>query len=100
MEKPETPDSDDTKYFRATYELKKESTAEFDAERDAYLKQLLNEKKMRASGPYINNPQAGLTILSVTSAEEAEKIMKEDPYVKKLNASYQIIQWDPKFGEF
>ena len=100
MEKPQTPDKSDTKYFRATYELKESNTAEYDDERDAYLKKLLNDKKMRACGPYINNPKAGLAILSVSSADEAEEIMKNDPYVKKLNASYQVIQWDPKFGEF
>ena len=29
-----------------------------------------------------------------------KKLLKEDPFVKKLGASYQVIQWDPKFGEF
>ena len=55
---------------------------------------------MRASGEYVNNPLAGLSILSVPSAEEAEEIMKEDPYVKYLKESYQVIQWNPKFGDF
>jgi len=41
-----------------------------------------------------------LSILSVSDAEEAESIMKEDPYVKDLGASYQVIRWNPKFGEF
>ena len=65
-----------------------------------YLEKLLSEKKLRAAGVYVNNPAAGLSILSVADAAEAEAIMKEDPYVKNLGASYQVIQWDPKFGEF
>lgn len=101
MEKPASPDSEGTKYFRATYELKSAGDGErYDSERDEYMKKLLKDKKMRAAGPYVNNPSAGLSILSVSSREEAEEIMKNDPYVKQLDASYQIIQWDPKFGDF
>ena len=65
-----------------------------------YLKQLLKDKKLRASGVYDNNPSAGLSILSVADAAAAEAIVKEDPVVKELGADYQVIQWDPKFGEF
>ena len=39
-------------------------------------------------------------ILSVPQKSEAESIVKEDPYVKDLDAEYQVIEWDPKFGEF
>ena len=101
MLKPETADPEGTKYFRATYELKE--GADFSAVKDAreaYLKKLLGEKKLRAAGNYENNPKAGLSILSVPTAEDAEAIMKEDPYIKELGADYQVIQWDPKFGEF
>ena len=66
-----------------------------------YLKKLLAEdKKMRASGTYENNPAAGLSILSVANAEAAEAIMKADPYVAQLGATYQVIQWNPKFSNF
>ena len=101
MLKPQTADAEGTKYFRSTYTLKENSDASAvkDA-REAYLNQLLSEKKLRAAGPYVNDPAAGLAILSVAGAEEAEAIMKEDPYVKELGADYQVIQWDPKFGEF
>ena len=101
MLKPETADPEGTKYFRATYELKEGTDfSTVKDEREAYLNKLLGEKKLRASGTYENNPSAGLSILSVPTAEEAEAVMKEDPYVKELGASYQVIQWDPKFGEF
>ncbi len=101
MLKPETPDPDGTKYFRATYELKEGADVSACKEaHDAYLKKLLDEKKLRAAGPYENNPLAGLAILSVPDASDAEDIMKNDPYVKELGAEYQVIQWDPKFGEF
>ena len=101
MEKPEAADAEGTKYFRAVFELNEGSdAAAYKDARDAYLKDLLDGKKLRAAGTYENNPLAGLSILSVQSAEEAEAIMKNDPYVKELGASYQIIQWDPKFGDF
>ena len=66
----------------------------------AYLNGLLSEGKLRAAGTYENSPLAGLTILSVPSREDAEAIAKEDPIVKNNGASYQIIEWDPKFGDF
>ena len=101
MEKPKTADPEGTKYFRATFELKKGTdTAACAAKRDAYLKKLLSEKKMRAAGTYVNDPNAGLSILSVADAAAAEAIMKDDPFVKELGATYQVIQWDPKFGDF
>ncbi len=101
MEKPADPDAEGTKYFRATFELPENTDASaYKDARDTYLKKLLDEKKLRASGTYENNPSAGLSILSVSDAAEAEAIVKEDPYVKELGASYQVIQWDPKFGDF
>ena len=101
MLKPEIADADGTQYFRATYELKEgvDFSAYKDAH-DAYLEKLLSEKKLRAAGAYENDPKAGLSILSVPAAADAEAIMKEDPYVKELGASYQVIRWNPKFGEF
>ena len=101
MLKPKAADADGTKYFRATYELKEgiDLSACKDA-RETYLKKLLSEKKLRAAGAYENDPKSGLSILSVPTAEEAEAIVKEDPYIKELGARYQVIQWDPKFGEF
>ena len=101
MEKPNTPDAEGTKYFRATYELKENTdVSEYKDARDNYLKSLLDGKKLRASGSYVNNPSAGLSILSVSDAAEAQEIMKADPYVKEFGAEYQVIQWDPKFGDF
>ena len=101
MLRPDTPDKEGTKYFRATFELKERNEDEgIEKEREAFLQKLLEERKLRASGAYVNNPLSGLSILSVADAAQAEAIMKEDPYVAKLGASYQVIQWDPRFGEF
>ncbi len=101
MLKPTTPDRKGTKYFRATFDLKDGTdTSNVEQERDIYLKKLISEKKMRASGIYVNRPSSGLSILSVANAGEAEHIMKNDPYVAKLGASFQVIQWDPRFGDF
>ena len=101
MEKPSIPDEKGTQYYRATYEMNDTAyNAACNDARNAYMEKLLGEKKLRAAGAYVDNPSAGLAILSVSSAAEAEAIMKEDPYVKALGAAYQVIQWDPKFGEF
>ena len=100
MEKPASADSDGTKYFRATYDLGGSDASGYGEKRDGYMNALLDEKKMRAAGPYVNDSSKGLLILSVLSAEEAEGIMQNDPYVKELGADYQVIQWDPKFGDF
>ena len=101
MLKPEKADPKGTKYFRYTYELdESKDPNEGKEERLAYLNGLLSEGKLRAAGTYENSPLAGLTILSVPSREDAEAIAKEDPIVKNNGASYQIIEWDPKFGDF
>ena len=59
MTKAETPDPDGTKYFRAAYALKQEIPADVRTKHDVYLNELLQKKKIRAAGPYVNNPQAG-----------------------------------------
>ena len=101
MLKPATPDKEGTNYFRATFELKEGTDVSgVEEDRDAYIKKLLGEKKLRASGSYVNNPLAGLSILSVADAAEAEAVVKADPFVGKLGAEYQVIQWNPKFGDF
>lgn len=100
MTKAETPDPEGTKYFRAAYTLKRDIPAEVQEQHDAYLEELLQKKKIRAAGPYENNPQEGLMILSVPDKSEAESLVKDDPFVKELGAEYQVIEWDPKFGEF
>ena len=101
MLRPATPDKKGTKYFRATFELKDDADkGNVEQERDAYLKQLLSERKMRAAGSYANRPSAGLMILSARDADEAADIMKNDPYVARLGATFRVIQWDPRFGDF
>jgi len=101
MKKPEKPDPEGTRYFRATYTLAEGTDANlYRAERDIWLNDMLKEKKLRSAGAYVDDPLAGLLILSAPSIDEANAIMKEDPYVKELGADYQVIQWDPKFGEF
>ena len=101
MEKPATPDPKGTKYFRAAFALPEGTdTSAVDAERKAYLEALLDERKIRAAGTYVNAPSEGLSILSVPGKEAAEEIMKNDPFVKELGAKYEVIEWDPKFGDF
>jgi len=101
MEKPAKPDPEGTKYFRAAYSLPEGTDLSLcSAKRESWLNGLLKEKKLRAAGSYVNDPLSGLSILSVSGADEAEAIVKEDPYVKELGADCQVIQWDPRFGAF
>ena len=101
MLKPTTPDKKGTRYFRATFELKDDvDTSSVEQERDAYIKQLVSERKIRAAGSYANRPSTGLMILTVRDADEAADIMKDDPYVARLGATFQVIQWNPRFGNF
>lgn len=101
MLKPAVPDKKGTRYFRATFALNEGTDiSDVAEERDDYIRRLINEKKLRASGFYVNHPTSGLSILSVANTAEAETIMRNDPLVAKLGAEYQVIQWDPRFGEF
>ena len=101
MLKPDTPDSEGTKYFRGTYCLKDGvNTSSVEQARDNYIRLLMSKRKLRASGNYVGNVPSGLTILSVASFLEAEDIMKHDPYVAQLGATYQVTEWNPLFGEF
>ena len=101
MLKPDKADPEGTLYFRYTYELKEGADPSSRADgRKAYLEKLLADRKIRAAGTYENNKLAGLTILSVPSKEDAEKIVNDDPFVKDLGATTQLIQWDPRFGDF
>ena len=91
-----------------------------------YLKKLLKEDKLQISGPGVGTPvRSAQLVFKVTDRDELDKLVAgdpysihglvasstvnlwevesgsmEDPYVKELGASYQVIQWDPKFGEF
>ena len=73
--KTKTSDSDETKYFHATYELRKGSYVnKVKNKRDSYLKKLLDSKKMRDSGEYVNNPLEGLSILSISNSKKQKKL--------------------------
>lgn len=101
MEKPSVADPEGTRYYRATYKLPKGvHTSRARDARDAYLTMLLKSGRLRAAGPYVNDPTSGLEILCVADAEAADRIMRDDPYVKKLGATYETIEWDPRFGDF
>ena len=101
MTKPAASDPEGTKYYRATYELKDQALLnQYQKEHDAYLDQLLKEKKIRAAGSYVEDQLSGLLIISAADATQAETIMRKDPYIQHGHAKYKIIEWDPKFGEF
>lgn len=100
MTKADPADPEGTKYFRAEYQIDQEIPTDVQGRHDAYLNELLKKRKIRAAGPYVNDEKKGLMILSVPEAAEAQSLVKEDPYVKELGGKYQVIEWDPKFGEF
>ena len=101
MEKPDYSDPEGTVYYRAAYKLGDSAgQEECEKERESYLEGLLKERKLRAAGEYADDPLAGLLILAVKDGAEARAILKEDPYVRKRKARYQVVRWNPKFGEF
>jgi uncharacterized protein YciI len=50
------------------------------------------------SGGRQDPPVGGVVLLDAPSAEEAERIMADDPYVKQGLASYTATGWKPTRG--
>jgi uncharacterized protein YciI len=67
-----------------------------------YLKLLVSEGKVRASGRLIRPPyRSGLIILTVADRAEADALIANDPFAKQgLINELSIQEWDPFFGVF
>ena len=65
-----------------------------------YLKKLIEEGKLLASGPLKGTKlRAGLLIMVGDSREEVKAMVEEDPFaIEGLICGLTIEQWDPLFG--
>lgn len=65
-----------------------------------YLRALIDEGKIRASGPaYGLGKRAGFILMTVDDIEEARRLVAEDPFtIEGLVDDLTILEWDPMFG--
>lgn len=68
----------------------------------AYLKTLVTQGKLRASGPATGLPlRSGLLIFTVVDRAELDQLIAGDPFAREgLIANITIVEWDPLFGRF
>ncbi|WP_129662154.1 YciI family protein [Rothia uropygialis] len=77
-----------------------EEQAKYRGDHRAYLRSLLEQGSLLASGPYVDGGKDGaLLIFSADSAEAVEALLNEDPmYVNKVVTSHEIREWNPVLG--
>ena len=68
----------------------------------AFLRQILEEGSLRASGPLVEAPvKAGLLIIKADTRLAAEAIIARDPFSREgLIDELTIQEWNPLFGVF
>ncbi|WP_034947559.1 YciI family protein [Erwinia oleae] len=66
-----------------------------------YLKELIKQGKLLASGPLKNTPlRAGFLIFRAETRDEVQMMVKADPFAREnLIAHLDIQEWDPLFGQ-
>lgn len=67
-----------------------------------YLKSLIEQGKLRASGPVKGQPlRAGLLIFTVADRAELDALIAADPFaIEGLISELTVTEWDPLFGAF
>ena len=67
-----------------------------------YLRGLVEQGKLRASGPAKGLPlRAGLLLFTVADRAELDALIAADPFaVEGLIEELTVIEWDPLFGAF
>jgi hypothetical protein len=67
-----------------------------------YLRDLIGQGKIRASGPLSGmGKRAGFIIMTVDSMEEAQRLVDADPFaIEGLIDTLTILEWNPMFGAF
>ena len=68
----------------------------------SYLKDLIADGKIRASGPIQGlGKRAGFIIMTVANRGEAQALVDADPFaVEMLIDELTILEWNPIFGAF
>ncbi|EPJ5712570.1 MULTISPECIES: YciI family protein [Enterobacteriaceae] len=66
-----------------------------------YLKGLIEQGKLLASGPLKNTPlRAGFLIFRAETRDEVQSMISADPFAREgLIAKLEIHEWDPLFGQ-
>jgi uncharacterized protein len=75
--------------------------APFVADHLAYMNKLEAEGHLWASGPFIEEGVLvgdGLTILSTPTIEEAERVMKDEPLIKRGLRKFELRKWELREG--
>jgi uncharacterized protein YciI len=73
----------------------------FVADHLAYMNKLEAEGHLWASGPFIEEGVLvgdGLTILSTPTIEEAERVMKDEPLIKRGLRKFELRKWELREG--
>ena len=67
-----------------------------------YLRGLVGQGKLRASGPTQGLPlRAGLLVFTVADRAELDALIAADPFaIEGLIDQLTIVEWDPMFGAF
>ncbi|MDF7660854.1 YciI family protein [Erwiniaceae bacterium L1_54_6] len=73
----------------------------FVREHVVYLKTLIKQGKLLASGPLKNTPlRAGFLVFKAETLDEVHAMVNADPFAREdLIAQLDIQEWDPLFGE-
>ena len=73
---------------------------EYVLEHISYLKTLIENGKLLASGPLKNTPlRAGFLIFRASTRQEVQDLINKDPFARENIISALIIEeWDPLFG--
>lgn len=68
----------------------------------AFLKAMIDDGKIRASGPVTGlGKRAGFIIVTADSRDDVEELIAKDPFaVEGLIDDLTILEWDPMFGAF
>ncbi|AHF76642.1 hypothetical protein Sant_1584 [Sodalis praecaptivus] len=79
-----------------------EGWAQFVVEHVQYLKTLIDQGTLLASGPLQGTPlRAGFLIIMADSQQQVEALVAADPFSREgLICQLRIEQWDPLFGEW
>ena len=67
-----------------------------------YLNGLIEQGKLRASGPAVGTAlRTGMLLFTVTDRAELDTLIAGDPFAREgLIEELTVMQWDPMFGAF